>query len=310
MNAYVWRMMQAAVDVVSTSPHPVNKIAASLRGRDDRGRAFALSRTNLWPEPISRNIGHGTDIGNSSGTIHAEIACLLAATHTQGAELFITDPPCPNCVKAMAEAGIRRLYIDHKGFDKDFALRRGWEFENLSLKLCREAGIGVYEVRRKERLCRCLQKGRRAAPSLHTEGFLTMPCKAEDMKAFRAQARAALGDHPMALALAEKDGETHGLAVCALTFASFSADPARGKYTPVLEPITRLLMTARREGMILVPGTLHSSRIPTAREMVNMVGAGLSGLSIGDMNSARDIFGPIALKQLTEHKIITVIEGN
>ncbi len=78
----------------------------------------------------------------------------------------------------------------------------------------------------------------------------------------------------------------------------------------MLEPITRLLMMARRDGDEITPDSLYSSRIPTARELVNMLGAGLKTLRIGDMKSARDIYGPLALKQLTDHKIIIVIEGS
>lgn len=283
----MFEMMQAAVDIVHTSPHPTNKIAASLAGIDKKGASVRAASTNIWPDSITKDIGHDTDIGNSSGTIHAEIACILKATCTKGAEIFITDPPCPNCVKALAEAGIRRIYIDHKGFGKDFAQRRGYEFENLSLPLCREAGIGVFEIYRKDRKTRCIQK---AFPPMPLQDVLT--------------------ETPFAKAQGRKDGTAVKIQAHARTFHSFFSDPDKGKYTPTLEPLTRLLMIARREGLELVPDTLYSSRIPTARELVNILGAGLSSIRIGDMKSARDIYGPIALKQLTDHKIITVIEGS
>ncbi|HRQ60979.1 MAG TPA: deoxycytidylate deaminase, partial [Alphaproteobacteria bacterium] len=234
-------MMQHAVDVVGTSPHPTNKIASSLRVPDGSW----LAATNLWPPAIEAAFGHDTRIGNASGTIHAEIACLLKAPCTNGAEIFITDPPCPNCVKAMAEAGIKRIYIDHKGFGKDFAQRRGAEFQHLSLPLCREAGIGVFEINRKERLCRCLQKGRKGDPARDVEP-----------------------DAPYATAKTKQGGNTKSVKLHARKFLSFEGDPDRGKYTPVLEPLTRLLMAARRDGTEILQDSVTSSRIPTARELV------------------------------------------
>ncbi|MCD8498334.1 MAG: deoxycytidylate deaminase [Alphaproteobacteria bacterium] len=301
MNAYVFNIMQATVDVVGSSLHPTNKIAAGLWGNDRNGQSFSIYSTNIWPSAISQKIGHDHKIGNASGTIHAEIACILKAPLTNKAQIFITDPPCPNCVKALAEAGIHKVFIDHKGFDKDFAQRRGHEFEALSLPLCREAGIGVYEVRRKEERLTCLQKAGRGPAGLHAEGCHII-AEGEELPE-------SLKDKPYAQILARGENGINLIAANALTFFSFEGDTEQGKYTPVLEPLTRILMIARREGLDIMPGTLHSSRIPTSRELVNMVGAGISSLSVGDMNSARDIFGPIALKQLTESEIITVIVG-
>ena len=143
--------MQKAVDIVNTSQHPTNKIAATLFGQDHEGQVFSVSRTNYWPEPILKKIGTTQRIGNSSGTIHAETACIMNAPCTEGASLCVTDPFCPNCAKNMAEAGIKTVYIDHKGFNKDFVARRGDEFENMSMYICESAGISVYEIRRKEK---------------------------------------------------------------------------------------------------------------------------------------------------------------
>src|SRR5690606_7708262 len=113
-----------------------NKIAATVFGHDLAGKPFSVSRTNFWPAAIANSIGTEDDIGDSSGTIHAETAAILAASHTAGAALCVTDPFCPNCAKNIAEAGIKTIYIDHKGFDKDFATRRGGDFQNMSMRIC------------------------------------------------------------------------------------------------------------------------------------------------------------------------------
>ncbi len=144
--------MQRAVDVVLTSPHPDSKVAATLFSGDRY-----ISRTNDWPPIILEKLGQEARIGDSSGTLHAEVNCLIhAAFKTDGASLAITDPCCPNCAKCIAEAGIKTVYIDHKGFEKDFALRRGDEFQSMSLRILAHAGISLYEVRRKDNLIQTL----------------------------------------------------------------------------------------------------------------------------------------------------------
>src|SRR5690606_17449299 len=75
-------MMQMAVEVVNSSPHPTNKIAAAISGIDHNGEAFAIAATNFWPEPI-QVLDPDTRIGGSSGTIHAETACALRAPRTE-----------------------------------------------------------------------------------------------------------------------------------------------------------------------------------------------------------------------------------
>jgi dCMP deaminase len=46
--------------------------------------------------------------------VHAEVRVLLAAarhgTHTAGASMFLTLPPCENCVRFMIDAGIKEVF--------------------------------------------------------------------------------------------------------------------------------------------------------------------------------------------------------
>ena len=302
--------MQAAVDIVATSPHPTNKIAATLAYAD----GGAISRTNAWPPSIAEKIGTRTDIGNASGTIHAETACILAAEMTESASLFVTDPPCPNCMKNMAEAGIRALYIDHKGFDKDFARRRGDTFAEMSLRIAQRAGMAVFIIHRKEqRLETVLKTPENYEPldesPLRIEGANPVAFRkliTEESEVFRGK--------PFALALArDKTGQTFRLSACAhpaIGYSHETLESADGKYNFMLEPVNRLLMGVSRRGLHILEGYFYSSRVPTSRELINMVGEGLKTITIGDMDSARDIFGPKALKQLTQAQIISVINRN
>lgn len=302
----IYEHMQAAIDIVATSPHPTNKVAATLTHDD-----WIISLTNQWPAPIAQTIGTHNKIGNSSGTIHAETACILQAPKkghtTSGATLFVTDPPCPNCMKNIAEAGIANIYIDHKGFDKDWARRRGDKFESMSMRTAEKAGIDVHVIHRKERRFETI--------SSHVPGYkptiesppIIKECT-ENFKECIKRAHAHFGDEPFALALAK---DQNGQSVSLLTdrhptigYTYKTVESKQEKYSFILQPIARILMSAARSGLILDNNNIYSSRVPTSREMVNFIGAGLSALTIGDLEAARDEYGPIALKQLTDSGLL------
>jgi dCMP deaminase len=308
LDPLLFKHMQAAVDIVASSPHPTNKIAATLACSD----GTAVSRTNAWPAPIAATIGMHLDIGNASGTIHAEAACILAAEKTDGSSLFVTDPPCPNCMKNLAEAGIRKLYIDHKGFDKDFAKRRGGDFEAMSLRIAQRAGISVFVIYRKEQRLETILDIPQGYEPLEEFPMRIEGANPVAFKKIIASEHDFFKDRPFALTLAQnKSGQTFRLSACAhpaLGYSNETLESPDGKYNFVLEPINRMIMGAARRGLKVSAGSFYSSRVPTARELINMVGAGITGITIGDESAARDIFGPKALKQLTEAKIISVIE--
>ncbi len=306
--------MQKAVDVVNLSLHPTNKVAATLFTD-----GFSLSRTNFWPETIISHFGTETDIGNSSGTVHAEVACILAApAKTDGAALCVTDPFCPNCAKNIAEAGIKTIYIDHKGFDKDFAARRGDHFQNMSMQICARAGINIYEIRRKEeRIAPILEIPADYAPANDAPVIVTaLPATAPEAEFLDmiADCRANLGHERFAVALAfSPQGKLFGLCAKSHLAVGYSRridvpelhDP-HGKYSFVLEPVNRLLMNAARLGLKIHAEYLYASGIPSARELVNLVGAGIGTLHIGDMAQARDAGAIEGLKQLRQCGVLTV----
>lgn len=313
MDDTSFNLMQAAVDIVAQSPHPTNKIAATLAGTGRDGAAFAVSMTNLWPAPIEQNLGRDTRVGNSSGTIHAETACILTAPLTEGASLYVTDPPCPNCIKNMAEAGIRQLYIDHKGFDKDFALRRGHHFQHMAMQICEKAGISVYVVYRKDQ---------KIKPVLEiSDGFkpaVEKPLRIEkipggniDTATFNSyiKSRQKLYE-PQAFALCfarDASGDIFVLSAephPTIGYTTKTLEEPEGKYSFIMEPVNRLIMAAARHGLKIENDYLYSSRIPTAREQVNMAGADLSKIHIGDMTECRDNDGLAAMQQLKEAGII------
>jgi deoxycytidylate deaminase len=311
MTESLFSLMQSAVDIVGISLHPTNKIAAALSGEDIAGQPFAVARVNFWPGPIAEKIGMGVDIGSASGTVHAETACILAAPRTRGAAVFVTDPPCPNCMKNMAEAGIKKLYIDHKGFDKDFAQRRAEDVEDMTLLICKTAGISVDVIYRKEKR---IESFLSIAP-----GYLPAiekPSRVYDIKdeinaglfqSIIAAEKKFYGDNPFAVAIAHTThGQSHVIAAEIHAIAGFtSATPTpEGKYNFLLQPVHRVLMTAARRGLVIDRDYLFSSRVPTAREQVNIVGAGFSKIWLGDTKHARDPDALQALEQLTKANVL------
>lgn len=308
-----YQAMQDAVEIVGASTHPTNKIAAALFTDE-----WALSRTNFWPQSILDKIGTKKRIGSSSGTIHAETACILDAPGaTRGASLCVTDPICPNCAKNIAEAGIRTIYIDHKGFDKDFFKRRGNHFDSMSMQICQKAGISVYQLwRKEERLVPIIE----AAPDMippddspvHMERIETA-----DDKNFRFYIERATHIHmrrKFALCFSEDAfGAKHVLFVRSHVVRGYTlhnkddlyeVEKPESKYSFIQEPVNRLLMTLARRGLTPINGFLYCSQVPTSREQVNLVGADIVRITIGDLTKSRDAEGLRAMEQLARANII------
>ena len=295
--------MQAAVDIVNDSPHPTNKIAATIAGE-----GYALSRTNLWPKAITKTLGNDVKIGNSSSTIHAETACILAAPKTLNASIFVTDPPCPNCMKNMAEAGISALYIDHKGFDKDWAKRRGNDFQTMSMRVAAKAGMDVFVIYRKEQKYEVI--------STHPPGYkpkIENPAKIEKCDNWGetlSAAKSHYADEPFALGYCT-DAQGHPFSILVdrhptIGYTYETVENKQDKYSFILQPINRLLMIAAKQGLTLDPEYIYTSRIPTSREFVNFIGAGFTKITIGDPTQSRDEHGLTALLTLTKSNTITV----
>lgn len=306
MTSSPYDLMQSAVDIVGTSPHPTNKIAATLAGD-----GFHLSRTNCWPSAIEQAFGRETRIGGSSGTIHAETACVIAASApTKGAALFVTDPPCPNCVKNIAEAGVKTLYIDHKGFDKDFALRRGHHFEHMAMKICERAGISVYVVHRKEKKLVSILEIPADFKPVQEKPIRIETVESADENAFAqkiSETKNFYGDEPFALCFARGASGVSMISAQphpTLGFTSATMEEPEGKYSFIMEPVNRLIMAAARYGLKIDPAFLYSSRVPTAREQINMLGANLNALYVDDLASSRDENGLQAMNALQAGNVI------
>ncbi len=313
MTITPFEAMQKAVDIVGNSSHATNKIAATIFKENT-----AYSSTNIWPSLIEEKIGTETRIGSSSGTLHAEVSCLLNFPHaTEGASLCITDPFCPNCAKNLAESGIKNIYIDHKGFDKDFALRRGEDFSAMSLRIASKAGINIYQLWRKENRIEPIYK----VPDNYVPAQ-DNPIKIEKTSVVpniyalnQIVASTQIIHKRWACALAKNTkGENFFLVASAHPAIGYTKDHdadiishKEGKYSFYLEPLNRILMGAHRYGLRLLDGLIWSSEVPTSRELVNVVGAGIQTLCLGNEEAARDEDAIAASRLLADNGVMQFI---
>ena len=213
-------------------------------------------------------------------------------------------------MKNIAEAGIKDIYIDHKGFNKDWAKRRGDTFENMSLRMCERSGIEVYEIWRKEqRIEQILEIFKGYRPPLEKPA-LANPLNDQSFEQHIEQQTAHYGAEPFAMAITTNNaGEKIVISAephLVIGYTSDNPEKSDDKYSFMLQPINRLITTAARKGLKIDPDFVYSSRAPTSRELVNMIGAELNQITIGDINTARDEFGPRALKQLVDAGVLKI----
>lgn len=311
-------LMQNAVDIVLRSEHPTSKVAATLFIQDQN---CIISDINHWPATISAVFKNDERIGNTSGTIHAETACLFQAPlSTHNSAMYITDPPCPNCVKNMTLAGIKHIYIDHKGFDKEFAKKRASVFENMSLEICKKGGIDVFKIYRKEQKIVPLLSHSQSSHTDNQRLFFqkeTSHCDDNVFLNFIHERKENYGHMPFATALMvdQKDPDLRFWVSTKQSWPpGFNVSDNHdepiimpdNKYSFHCEPLNALMMLSIRLGKKLDNTYIYSSRIPTSRELVNFIGAGYNKIKIGNIETARDIHAPQALKKLLDANVISL----
>lgn len=310
--------MQSALEMAPKSQHPSSKIAATIFGTHENNTEFAITRTNHWPAIIHDKIGIEEKIGNSSGTIHAETACILHSLHaTEGASICITEPFCPNCAKNIAEAGIKNIYIDEDGFDKDFFKRRGDDFDRMSMQICNRAGINVYALNMKTQETRTILEIAKDYTPLEDSPITAEPVETINDATFHdiiASSTAQNKRRKFAVALIEtKNGGKFAVIARAHAVIGYSMHKPeealdlltpQGKYSFIQEPVNRLMMYLSRKGHVLYKDYLYCSQVPTAREQVNLVGANIKRISIGDIQKCRDSGGFNAMQQLKDAGIL------
>lgn len=301
------------------SPIPGYKIGALIEGKDRMGHEFVIQRTNHWPNIIRETLGVKKKIGNSSPTIHAETAVLTASPHAvEGADLYITDPPCPNCMKNIAEAGIKNLYIDQGGFDRKYYKKNKNHVDNISIEIAKRAGISIYHVNTlREEIITAYEAPQKSSP-VNDSPIEIEPINKEGAALFDDAIDVATQAHKQrkhVVACVQGPMENKFLlTVRSHLVVGYSAEDKQDvplinkapgeKYGYIQEPVNRLLMFMARKGYSLVDGYLYCSIVPTSREQVNLVGAGIKRITIGDIQKSRDGYGLKAMETLKNSEIL------
>lgn len=299
------------------SPNPVHKIAATLCGRDTQNLPFIISRTNFWPGALD-SIPRTTWIGNSSGWIHAETAAIFRCTRTEGADLYVTDPLCPDCMKNVLTAGIRAVYIDIAGYAKPYAVRDGHTIIEMSHRMAHHAGVPVYMVDSTAGQITCLNDLRDdVIPSPAADHTPLGPIvSAGEERGFAAHVlhlRDDWSDQDFATACAlTPAGQIAFLTVTPDIIPGHAGKPnmmVEGKHDFVQTSLMRLLLTARRLGLRLIMDSVTCANGPSSRDLVNFIGAGGRQIRILSAQKSRDAASRTALSLLETNKILAVQLG-
>lgn len=315
-TAQIIQYMQEAVDVVLSAEHGSSKVSACAF-HPDHPEFSAVATVSARPDALKGHFAWDDRIGASSQFIHAELAALLKFSGPmRGAHICVTDPFCPNCAKNLAEAGVRAIYIDHKGFQKDFIARNGDEFEMMSMLIAEKAGISVYEVNRKAgTVTPILEQHATTRPaSTAIEFFDINPGLTIETAAHLFKSRLGAREAWTLAFVKERDGSPRGLLVFEALPPGITPEDFRtrgtdtGKYRFPIDPLTRLGIIMRRMGMTLLDPRVVCARIPSSRALVNALGMNISDLVVASVIPDHDPKGGDALALLRDKKILNLTE--
>ncbi len=311
MNTNHFELMKLALETEEQSEHKTHKVGALLYKDGQQ-----ITRPNFWSPELEKHIGRYEKLGNASTTVHAEMAVICAAKATQGANIYITDLPCPNCAKLIAEARISTVYIDSHTHNTPLGLKTKPYFDEISALILKSAGVTVYEMNEPKRsICeiipppdanmlraihRPVQQTQLEHSDINMPRFLDISkSKKSNVNFASCYAKSNLGHYVFLHAMPAR---SIGLS----TQDAEKINATQDKYEPNLQPINRLLVACARYGLSIDHRYIYSSQTPTAREFVNMIGAGYSSIHIGDKTKCRDEYGLMAFEQLKEHKILDI----
>ena len=184
----------------------------------------------------------------------------------------------------------------------------------MSLRICEKAGIDVFRIYRKDKRVEHLLKiPENFRPVIEKPGRV-MPLEGEISDRIFQQIiedeKKDYGVRPFAVAVAVNMNNKKTYTLSAEThpcpgYTAQTVERGDEKYSTILQPVNRLMMMAARHGLKIQPGYLHSSRVPTARELVDMIGTKLTHLRIGDAAKGRDNGAMDAYRQLKDAGILT-----
>lgn len=134
------------------SAHPTHKIGVVAHLEN----GVRMASANVWLRHFSSDFDAKVRVGSSSPSKHAETALLAklsqAGEKAQGATLYITDPPCPNCMNGLAAAGVGHIVMDRAGVEGGSAWyqKRARHFDQTSRQIAANAGISLWVAARQD----------------------------------------------------------------------------------------------------------------------------------------------------------------
>ncbi|MFP4386771.1 MAG: deaminase [Alphaproteobacteria bacterium] len=312
--------MAHALKTAEKSPHPTHKVGALL-SLTAQELHHSIACYNDWPETLARHIGKANKLGNASNTLHAEIATLCKAQiATHGASLYLTNLPCPNCTKALSEAGIADIYFDSNAYNTPLGLKMRTYFEQASKLILKQAGKGLHEINLDHNTIRTLL---RPAPfKTDTQKTLKAQISRATQEIFSKHfenARAHFQNDPApftATIAKDKQNKTHYFLAAQTCYPAGlekrdieHIHTIQDKYEAFHQPFNRLLSHCAFHGLRIEKQYLRTTQIPTAREFVNMIGYSIRTITIENKEKYRDASCLEAYRQLKETgtKIIEIL---
>lgn len=144
MSKWKLRFMDIAHAVASWSKDPSTRVGCVIVGPD---RQILTTGYNGFPRGIedAEHRLHDREMKYKL-TVHAELNAVIQAARTgvslNGCDAYVTFPPCPQCVGALIQAGIRRVY-----YPADVDIPDRWrESLELGASMLVEAGVELAGV--------------------------------------------------------------------------------------------------------------------------------------------------------------------
>ncbi len=318
MKNTAFEHMKMALEAEEQSPHLTHKVGALICGHDNFDNFYSIAHSNYWPPILEKQIGRDQKLGKASTTVHAEVAAILQSPATEGADIYVTDLPCPNCAKIIAESRINAVYIDSHTHNTPLGIKLKPYFDNVSLPILQSAGVQVFQMdcskntihelgEVKTNILRPIQR-----PVLHIP-LESWQIEISHFKALIEEQETTL-NAPFAACYAKTMLGQYTF-LCAQSHRSIgltkelaeNIESIQNKYTPTIQPINRLLLTCARYGLKIDESYLYSSQIPSSREFVNLIGADIHTLIIGNKESREDKWRRKALDQIVDKKLIRIL---
>lgn len=315
MHNIVFEHMKTAKETAEKSFHPTHKVGAVLCGHDNFDQPYKIAHSNYWPETLEKHIGRNQKLGKASTTVHAEVAVILKSPSTEGAELYVTELPCPNCAKVIAEARIKTVYVDAQTHSTPLGKKLKSYFDEISHPILQSAGVKTFEINTQSETIHEITNTQDNILRPIEHPVIHIPLEyeqinADHFKALTDEQKITL-KNPFAACYAKTELGQYTF-LCAQSHRSLgltkeqaeTIKTSQKKYSPVIHPINRLLLTCARYGLKIDENYLYSSQTPTSREFVNLIGADITTLTIGNANNFYDESDIKALKQLTDKNLI------